>query len=144
MKITLQNAKRVFDEWRSNRKTQSEKIPDALMEIASTCVFKFGITDTVKKLNLNYGRLRQAMEKYPFLENEIKVEARELLPCEFIEANLSNKNINLEKKNIKSSEFINFSEPLFELENKMGIRVRVFSPIEGVHKNVLKYFLSGG
>lgn len=142
MKITLQNVKRQFEQWRAGKKNQREKIPEELLKLASACGFKFGYCLTLKELNLSTLKLNLAMKTYPAvvenkeqknLNSNKSIQNMEFIKATFKEAETENSFLNTKKE-------FNPPQVLYELENKLGIKVRVFSDLESLQKNIFSAF----
>ena len=142
MKITLQNVKRQFEQWRAAKKNQREKIPQELLKSASVCGFKFGYYVTIKALNLSTRKLNLAMKTYPSVikknEHENLNTNKSIPNMEFIKATF--KETEIENSFLNTRKEFNPPQVLYELENKLGIRVRVFSDSESLQKNIFSAF----
>ena len=142
MKITLQNVKRQFERWRATKKNQREKTPEELLKLASVCGFKFGYYVTIKALNLSTRKLNLAMKTYSAVieknEQENLNTNKSIPNMEFIKATFEEREIENSFLNTKG-EF-NSPKVLYELENKLGIRLKVFSDSESLQKNIFSAF----
>ncbi len=141
MKATLQNVKRRYEQWRSARKNRREKIPEELLRLAGICALKYGKSITAKSLNLSSLNLKLAIENHlknpPSVENqEIKLTNKKILDLEFFKAELKKEEFKIENASIN----MNLSPVLYELENKFGVRLRVFSESEHLQKRVFSAF----
>lgn len=145
MEITLQNVKRKYDRWRSTRANQRSKVPQELLELAGVCVVKYGKGITRRALNLNTKNLNLAMNTYSHqnTNNEQKIFKENInspAKIEFFEVKLKEDKIETGKPtlNVKKGAY---SPPLlYELENKFGVRLRVFSESEQLQKNIFSKF----
>ena len=149
MDITLQNVKRKFNQWRSAKKTnhKREKIPEELLQLASDCGVKFGVTVTVKMLGLNSLKLKSAMQSYPQNceseegKNPNKAENNPVM--DFIEATFPQTELKNEPILQSSKAECHRQLVLYELENRFGAKMRVFSESERIQKDILSVFSLG-
>jgi hypothetical protein len=62
--LTLDEAKRHFEDWRKERKSLREPIPEKLWEIAVSLTGQHSLTDIVKALHLGHNNLKERAEKH--------------------------------------------------------------------------------
>lgn len=148
MEITLQNVKRRFAQWRASKKIQREKIPEELLKLASACAFKFGYHVTLKAMNLSTLKLNLAMKTYPDkIENEElkKPNTNKIISdMEFFEIKFPQNEFAIESSIQNTKEEFKLQPVLYELENKFGVKMRVYSESEHLQKNIFTAFSLGG
>ena len=148
MEITLQNVKRRFSQWRASKKTDREKIPEDLLKLASACGFKFGYSVTLMALNLSTLKLNLAMKTYPDkIENEElkKPNTNKIISdAEFFEVKFPQNEFETESSIQNTKEEFKLQPVLYELENKFGVKMRVYSESEHLQKNIFTAFSLGG
>ena len=204
MKITLQNVKRKFAQWRSAKQSYREKIPEELLKLASACAFKFGNSLTLKALNLSTLKLNIAIQNYPDFAKSGALEkhntnassasevtntlgttadlflapndvppissgglnfglyqsgdildtkgevcrtgvTNKIIPTmEFLEVKFPQSDLSIEDKTQINKERVLPPVILYELENKHGVKLRVFSESELLQKNIFSAFSLGG
>ena len=160
----LEQARDKFTKWRDCRSKVNEKFPEELLELACECTYKYGKTIVIKELGIGSYRLADAMLVYPsnsFQESQteptIKKENIATEEVEFQEISITkindefsikdkvvHENIrgpNPVKEQIFSFDKIQEQEILFELESKLGFRIKIFSKLESVHRNLISCFL---
>jgi len=153
MKITLQNVKRKFDQWRTTKKTKKEEIPEALLMLASACAFKYGPSLTSRTLHLGYSKLRSAMDTYSSdgkvknLNLPEKISSNKNKPSfevEFIEARLRQPDSTREGFPPHQRKTHREQPALYELENRCGLKMRIFSDSPHLYQSILSSLLMGG
>ena len=160
----LEHARDKFTKWRDCRSKINEKIPEELLKIACECTYNYGKTIVIKELGIGSYRLADAMLVYPSksfqdskAESIIKKENITTEEFEFQEISITKTNNefsindkvvfenfrepNPVKEKIFSFNKIPEQEILFELESKLGFRIKVFSKLESVHRNLISCFL---
>ena len=160
----LEQVKSGFAKWRSNRSKGNERIPEELLKLSSECAYKYGKSLVIKELGLSGSRLSDAMLIYTnkdiFIVKQEYDEQNENTSVEEIEfqevlVKETDPVIATEDKIIQENLFESSSakepifsfgktpeqEILFELESKLGFRIKVFSKLESVHRNLISCFL---
>lgn len=160
----LEHARDKFTKWRDCRRKINEKIPEELLELACECAYNYGKGIVIKELGIGSYRLADAMLVYPSKsfqksqpEPTIKKENIATEEIEFQEISITKANdyfstkdkvvpenmleFNPVKEKIFSFDKTSEQEILFELESKLGFRIKVFSKLESVHRNLISCFL---
>lgn len=147
----LEHARDKFTKWRDCRSKTNEKTPEELLELACKCAYKYGKSIVIKALGIGHYRLSNAMLVYLKKENIAveEVEFQEILITK-TKNKFSKKDevipenrieFSPTKEQIFSFDKISEQEILFELESKLGFRIKVFSKLESVHRNLISCFL---
>ena len=160
----LEQARDKFTKWRDCRNKVNEKFPEELLELACECTYKYGKTIVIKELGIGSYRLSDAMLVYPqnyFEEFQPKPALQKeniaTEEVEFQEISITKTNNefsikdkvfleNIQESNPVQEQIFSFDkileqEILFELESKLGFRIKVFSKLESVHRNLISCFL---
>jgi hypothetical protein len=147
MKITLQNVERKFAQWRSSK--NKGKFPEELLKLASACASMYGKTKTATALNISGVKVNYAMQMFPFLEEKKEsknLDTPEIVPdMNFFEIKFQESQNELKLDPSIQNKQHEFYHPLilYELENKYGVKLRVFSESEYLQKAIFRTFSLG-